>query len=111
MLNIIVLYFDLYSSMTNLTMGTRDESSSLSSAVAKNDLPPVVLPLTSPKLPSPRPEITVVAPVTIRQSPSPPSTVQLSPAEVQETIKATTVVISRGPRKSVSIVLPYKEHG
>ncbi|GFG37336.1 hypothetical protein Cfor_07778 [Coptotermes formosanus] len=92
-------------------MGTPDGSSSLPSAIDKNDLPPVAVPVTSPKLPSPRPEITVVAPVTIRQSPSPPSTAQLSPPEVQETIKATSVVISRGPRKSVSIVLPGKEHG
>lgn len=97
--------------MTNPTFGTVDESSSVTSGAAKNDLPPVVVPLTPPELPSPRPEITVVAPVTIPQSLPTPPTVQSARTEIQDTVKATALVITRGPRKSVSIVLPDEDNG
>ena len=64
---------------------TAEESSSLTNTgAAKTELPPVG---------SPRTEITIVAPV-----PIPPET----PTQQQ---------VSRGPRKSVSIVLPDEENG
>ncbi|XP_023725500.1 uncharacterized protein LOC111874329 isoform X2 [Cryptotermes secundus] len=99
------------SKMTSPTLGTMDESSSVTSATARNDLPPVVVPLTPPEFPSPRPEITVVAPVIIPQSPPAPPTMRSPRTEVQDTIRATALVITRGPRKSVSIVLPDEENG
>lgn len=85
------------------TLGTTDESSSLTSATTKNDLPPVVAPLSPCKLPSPWREITVVAPITVQQN--------VQSAQGHEAVKATAIVITRGPRKSVSIVLPDEENG
>ncbi|XP_069687686.1 uncharacterized protein [Periplaneta americana] len=97
-------------SMERMTSPT-DETSSVTSATAKNDLPPVVAPTTPPKLPSPNPEITMVAPVTVPHSPITLTQHAVAAPQVQETVKATAVVVSRGPRKSVSIVLPDEENG
>ncbi|XP_021938170.1 uncharacterized protein LOC110838851 [Zootermopsis nevadensis] len=89
--------------MTSPTLGAADESSSLTSATTKNDLPPVLAPLSPRKLRSPQREITVVAPITIQPS--------VQPSQSHEAVKATTFAITRGPRKSVSIVLPDEENG
>ncbi|PSN55745.1 hypothetical protein C0J52_04796 [Blattella germanica] len=103
------LHGDFYplSPVTGSRLGspTGEETSSITTGTTKIDLPPV----GSPKLSSPRTEITVVAPVTVPlpHSPTPP----VAASQVQETIKATAVVVSRGPRKSVSIVLPDEENG
>lgn len=89
--------------MASPALATTDESSSLTSATTKNDLSPVVAPLSPCKLPSQRQEITVVAPVTIQPT--------VQSVEGREVVKATAVVNTRGPRKSVSIFLPDEENG